>query len=158
MIFVTIGTYEAPFDRLLGALVPLADTEELVIQCGHSKLGPVGARWIDFLPFDELAALVKEARVVVTHAGVGSVLVALTAGKRPIVVPRRARYGETVDDHQVTFARRLAEAGLAVAVDDPADVVAAVRAASQNGPPVELRTGGLLQDLARYLRENVPRE
>ena len=34
------------------------------------------------------------------------------AGKRPIVMPRLQRYGEAVDDHQLGFARRLAEAGV----------------------------------------------
>ena len=61
---------------------------------------------------------VTRARVVVTHAGVGSVLVALGAGKRPVVVPRRGRFGEAVDDHQVDFARRFEQAGLVTLVED----------------------------------------
>ena len=47
------------------------------------------------------AELVREARIVVTHAGVGSILLALTNGKRPFVVPRLRAFGETVDDHQL---------------------------------------------------------
>jgi UDP-N-acetylglucosamine transferase subunit ALG13 len=60
----------------------------------------------------------RRARAVVTHAGVGSVMTALLAQKRPIVVPRLRRHGEAVDDHQLGFARRLDEGGLAVLVED----------------------------------------
>jgi len=126
MIVVTTGTNETPFDRLVTAGGMLAGEERVVIQHGSSRLRPSGVELVDFLAFDELAELVAEARVVVTHAGVGSVMLALGRGKVPIVMPRLAAFGEAVDDHQATFGRRVAMAGLVRMVEDPASLLAAV--------------------------------
>jgi UDP-N-acetylglucosamine transferase subunit ALG13 len=122
MIFVTLGTNEARFDRLLQGIDGLAGGDELVVQHGPSPVRPAGATCVEFLPFEEMVETMRRARIVVTHAGVGSVMTALLAGKRPVVVPRLHRYGEAVDDHQLLFGRRLAEGGLAVFVDDLAEL------------------------------------
>jgi UDP-N-acetylglucosamine transferase subunit ALG13 len=71
---------------------------------------------------------VRSAAVVVCHGGAGIISSALAAGRRPIVVPRRASLGEHVDDHQYQLTRKLADWGLAVVVEDRltvADVEAA---------------------------------
>jgi UDP-N-acetylglucosamine transferase subunit ALG13 len=120
MIFVTVGTNEARFDRLLRAVADLAVEERLVVQHGHSS--PVEhpyAESVAFLSFDEMVETIRSARRVITHAGVGSVLVALANGKRPIVVPRRRQFHEAVDDHQLQLGRRFAEAGLVTLIQNP---------------------------------------
>jgi UDP-N-acetylglucosamine transferase subunit ALG13 len=127
MIFVTVGTNEAAFDRLVEAAGNLPGDEELVIQRGASRVEPARGEVVDFLPFDRLVDEVRRARVVITHAGVGSVMVALANGHRPIVVPRLGRLGEAVDDHQVTWGRRVAQDGLVLLVEDEADLAAAVQ-------------------------------
>lgn len=126
MIFVTVGTNEAPFDRMLEALDNVEVDDKLVIQCGASTVRPAGAECVEFLSFDELVDLVRAARLVVTHAGVGSIAVALANGKRPIVVPRRVAFGEAVDDHQLAFARRFAASGQVKLVEDLTDLPAAI--------------------------------
>lgn len=118
MIVVTVGTNEARFDRILLALATLAREEELFVQHGPSPVRPEGAVCVDYLPFDELLDRMRAARVVVTHAGVGSVISALSVGQLPVVLPRLQRYGEAVDDHQVPFGRRLDDAGLVELVED----------------------------------------
>lgn len=121
MIFVTVGTNEARFDRLLRQVARLESDEPFVIQHGHSSpIGSEGADILDFLPYDRMVETIRAARAVVTHAGVGSVLVALANGKQPIVVPRLKRFGEAVDDHQLELGRRFAAAGLVTLVEDPA--------------------------------------
>lgn len=137
MIFVTAGTDRRPFDRLLEAVAVLSNGgEPLYVQHGPSTVRPEGATCTDYLSFDEVIALVDRARVVVSHAGVGSVAVALRAGKRPIVMPRRRRAGEHVDDHQVHFAHRLRRAGLAVVVEDTSELRAAMRAPGRASAPI----------------------
>jgi UDP-N-acetylglucosamine transferase subunit ALG13 len=133
MIFVTVGTNEAPFDRLVQAVDRLPADEEVVAQCGASSHRPARAARIDYLPFEELVELVRRARVVITHAGAGSIMVVLANGKFPLVVPRLRRYGEAVDDHQLTFARRLAERGLVTLVEEPADLPETVAVAQPAG-------------------------
>jgi len=153
VIFATIGSAE-PFDRLLGALDGLAVDEELVVQCGASRARPPGATCVEFMGYGELVDRIRDARVVITHAGVGSVLACLTNGKRPVVVPRLARFREAVDDHQLEFARRLEQAGLVVLVDDTAELPAALAVASE---PLG-RVGGetpLVAELRAYLRDQI---
>ena len=122
MIFVTVGTNEAPFDRLLQTVAELSTTEDLVVQHGSSSVRIPDTKTFAFLPFDSIVEHIRRARVVVTHAGVGSTIVALSNGKRPVVVPRLRRFGEAVDDHQLLFGRRFARAGLVTLVESPKDL------------------------------------
>jgi UDP-N-acetylglucosamine transferase subunit ALG13 len=150
MILVAVGASQFQFDRLVQAVETLPADEPVVLQHGVSTLRPNAARCVDFVPLEELAALVREARAVVMHAGVGSILLALTNGKRPFVVPRLKRYGETVDDHQLESARRFARAGLVTLVEDPAALAQAVIVNSEPVAPA----GGelpLVRDLRAYI-------
>jgi UDP-N-acetylglucosamine transferase subunit ALG13 len=153
MIFVTIGTSE-PFDRLLRAL-PLVVGEELVVQAGESTTRPRDARCITYVPFDELVELVRAARIVVTHAGVGTIMVALANGKRPIVVPRLARFGEAVDDHQLGLARRLDKAGFVTAVEDEAELAKAIAVVQATPLGTHDGNGSLARDLLAYMSERL---
>lgn len=74
---------------------------------------PAGAR--RQVPSAEMRAAMREADVVIAHAGVGSALAAMRAGRRALFVPRRRAHGEHVDDHQVEMARELHGRNLVVA-------------------------------------------
>jgi UDP-N-acetylglucosamine transferase subunit ALG13 len=151
MIIVTVGSSVIPFDRLMRALAALPRDERLVVQTGASKVRPPGAECVDFMPFDELVDHVRAASAVITHAGVGSTMLALSSGKRPIVVPRRPELGEAIDDHQVQFGRRLESAGLVTLVEDAAALAATV-AETADLPAVRLRADvPLAADVGRYL-------
>lgn len=149
MIFATTGTCE-PFDRLLQAFDTVELDEELVVQHGISPVRPRGARCVDFLAYEELVELVRSARVVVTHGGVGSVLTALANGKRPIVVPRRAERGEAIDDHQLEFVRKLATTGVIDLVEDPAELGARL-AGAHDGSVRVAPDARLVSELRAYL-------
>ena len=118
MIVVTVGTHEQPFDRLVRAAAALGGDERVVVQYGTSRLRHGTGEWFDYLAFDELAAYAREARAFVCHAGVGSIVLARRFGLRPIVVPRRHHLGEHVDDHQLSLARRLGQAGVVTVLED----------------------------------------
>jgi UDP-N-acetylglucosamine transferase subunit ALG13 len=150
VIFVTLGTQAFPFDRLLRGLERVG--EELVVQGGTSTFRPDGATWFDYLEYPELLEHVRRARVVVSHAGVGSVMTVVAEGKRPVVMPRLERHGEAVDDHQLPLARRLAAAGLATLVED-AQQLAAVLAETPPAPAALAGEGGIVADLRAYLLE-----
>lgn len=149
MIFVTVGTNEAPFDRLIAAVDAL-ERDDVVVQHGASAR-PAHGHGVEFLDFDEMVDHVRSAGAVVMHAGAGSALLALTNGIVPILVPRRHAFGEAVDDHQVSFARRFAERGLAVVVEDLDHLAAAVSAPPPRRPPGTLGPDGLVRDLGSYL-------
>jgi UDP-N-acetylglucosamine transferase subunit ALG13 len=150
VIFVTVGTNEARFDRLLEAVAALHTDEELVVQYGASRVRPSNAELHDFLPFERMVELIRGARVVVTHAGVGSIMVALAHGKRPVVVPRRRSYDEAVDDHQVAFGRRFAAAGLVTYVESPGQLEPAL--GGDHITVTRLRSSALAADLKTFLQ------
>lgn len=151
MIFVSVGTHEVPFDRLLRALEAFPDDEELIVQYGTSSVRPSRATCMDFVPFETLRDLVQRADTVITHAGVGSIIVTLGEGKIPIVVPRLHKLGEHVDDHQLSLATRLAEAGLVELVHDPADLVQVVKSRQTDGAPPAEQGSRLAEELRGYL-------
>ena len=151
MILVTVGTSRFPFDRLLRAVEALEPAEPLVVQHGPSSIQPANAVCSPFLEMDELTRLIREARIVVTHAGVGSILLSLANGKRPIVVPRRRLFDETVDDHQVESARRFAKAGLVTLVEEPQRLAAAIAGPRQEAEPAIGPNGGLVGELREYI-------
>lgn len=153
MIFVTVGTNEAPFDRLLHAVDELELDEEVVVQHGASSVRPRYATCIESLPFTDLVDHVEKARVVVTHAGVGSILVARSSGRRPVVIPRLQRFGEAVDDHQLAFARRLDGLGLVALVDDPAGLAASLLTPPTDTDSAGIGSGDLERELRSFLTE-----
>lgn len=154
MIVVTVGTSDTPFDRLLAAVEPVSSREECIAQVGNSTVRPAGATCVSELPFEQLLAHMREARAVVTHGGVGSIMSALSVGKRPFVVPRLRRLGEAVDDHQLVLGRRLAEAGLVTLIEDAEQLAGALANGSGRRPPAP--NGGvapLAAELRDYLSE-----
>lgn len=111
MIFVTVGTHQDPFTRMLAAVEAMPNVAEVVVQCGPGKAPAGVARAEAFMSFAEMEENFANAAVVITHAGVGSILCARRAGHLPVVVPRYHELGEHVDDHQVELTRALAERG-----------------------------------------------
>lgn len=113
MIFVTVGTHEQPFNRLIEAVDNLCAagviTEPVIMQTGFSTYKPEHCEWHKLLPYDQMKENVNKARVVVTHGGPASFIMPLQVGKIPIVVPRQVQFNEHVNNHQVDFTRAVAE-------------------------------------------------
>jgi beta-1,4-N-acetylglucosaminyltransferase len=151
VILVSVGTNEARFDRLLHAVETLTGDEPIFVQHGASPIRPKNAECVDFLPFEAFIEKIGEARAVVTHAGVGSVMVALSLGRRPIVMPRLKRYGEAVDDHQLPLAHRLKEAGLVTLVEDLPGALQTALDRADMDVRIDARASALSRDLRGYL-------
>lgn len=123
MIFVTVGTHEQPFNRLVECMDGLKKdgtiTEDVIIQTGYSTYEPQYCKWQKLFPYQEMIKLVDSARIVITHGGPSSFIMPLQIGKTPIVVPRRHEFNEHVNDHQVSFAKSVADRmGTIIVVDD----------------------------------------
>lgn len=139
--FVTVGSHDQPFPRLLHAVRAAVRDGVLpgpvVVQRGVAAEVD-GLPSVDFLSRDEFEAAMARADVVVTHVGAGAVTSAVRAGLRPVVFARRQSLGEHVDDHQLQLAAKFDELGLAVLVDDR--ITEADVRASRQGPPDVVRT------------------
>lgn len=121
MIFVTVGTHEQQFNRLVEYMDKWSDkhNEEVVIQTGYSTYEPKYCKWQKLFSFQEMSTNVKEARIVITHGGPSSFIAPLQIGKTPIVVPRKYECNEHVNNHQVSFSKAIAERmGTIIAVED----------------------------------------
>lgn len=121
MILVTVGTHNHPFDRLVVAAdLMAAEIEELsIIQRGPSNHTPLFAEHFRFTSSSKMEELTSEARVVITHAAVGAIILALKLQKPTVVVPRLRHFGEATDDHQLQIAKILEIEGKVVLLDTP---------------------------------------
>lgn len=119
MIFVTVGT-QLPFDRLISTVDSWAASHPeatVYAQIGPgAKLAPNHIEYAEFLSPDHADELFQQAGVIVSHAGMGSILTALKYRKPIVIMPRRADLGEHRNDHQLATAEYLGKSpGVAVA-------------------------------------------
>lgn len=123
MIFVTVGTHEQPFNRLIKKVDELKRDgviqEDVIMQTGFSTYEPKYCEWSKLIPYQQMIKNVEDARIVITHGGPASFIMPLQIGKVPIVVPRQHKFDEHMNDHQVEFARNVAERmGTIIPVED----------------------------------------
>ncbi len=118
MIFVSVGTHEQGFERLVKEMDRLADKlgEEVFIQTGYSKYVCLHCQSAHMLGYNDMIKKVQNCRIYITHGGPGSMLLGFQYGKIPIVVPRQKEMHEHVDNHQVVFVQRIEAAGKVLAV------------------------------------------
>jgi beta-1,4-N-acetylglucosaminyltransferase len=110
MIFVTVGTHSQGFDRLIKKMDEIASkiNEEVIMQIGATKYHPVHAKFFDYIDDFEIKEFIRRAKVVICHAGAGTIITALEQGTPVIVVPRLKKYKEVLNDHQLELADALA--------------------------------------------------
>lgn len=120
MIFVMVGTHEQGFERLVRQVDLIKKNEclkeDVFVQTGYTKYKPIFCEYKDMLTSEEMKEYSKNASIVITHGGPGSIMLPFTYGKIPIVVPRKSEFLEHVDDHQVKFTKKLESLGKIIAV------------------------------------------
>lgn len=122
MVFVTLGSQKFQFNRLLEAIDVLITeekiTEKVFIQTGYSSYVPQNCQFKKFLDRNNYTKIMQKSEIVITHGGTGAVISAVKSGKKVIAVPRRTKYGEHVDDHQLQIVQQFEEMGLICRCDD----------------------------------------
>jgi UDP-N-acetylglucosamine transferase subunit ALG13 len=128
-VVVSLGTDHHRFDRLVGWIDAWLEQQEspptCIVQYGSST-APLVAEGIDLVSRELMLDLYLSASVIVVQGGPGSIFDARSVGRIPIAVPRRARYHEVVDDHQVAFCRQLEAEGEIRLAESQVDLVAAL--------------------------------
>lgn len=113
MIFVTLGSQKFQFNRLLKELDRLVEEkkiqEEIFAQIGYSDYKPKNYKFKDFLDRDEFKEMMNKCDIVIAHGGTGAIITAVKQGKKVIGVPRLAKYGEHIDDHQIQLVKEFEE-------------------------------------------------
>jgi UDP-N-acetylglucosamine transferase subunit ALG13 len=157
-VVVTVGAAtQYPFRRLFEHLVPLLAPDgalsnvtglpvEVLWQTADTPVDDLPIHATPALPAAELDAALSKADIVISHAGTGSALAALNAGRYPILAIRDPARGEQVDDHQQQLATELARRGLAmhrdaqaITIDDMMEALDISVRRTTSPPPFELR-------------------
>ncbi|MDH7508576.1 MAG: PssE/Cps14G family polysaccharide biosynthesis glycosyltransferase [Methanomassiliicoccales archaeon] len=155
MIFVTVGTHNQGFERLIKKMDEIAGKidQEVVMQIGSTDYEPKNAKWFKFIESeDDVLGYYEKADVIVAHAGAGTLLTALSLGKRVIVVPRLKKFEEHIDDQQIELAEALSREGKIIAVYDIEELERALREVKKLEPAAVERDMRLIEFLKEYIR------
>jgi len=160
MIFVVVGTQE-PFDRLIKWIDEWSDKtgyNDILAQVATPEYKPKNFTWFEFMPIDQFTDKLKAADLIVSHAGMGTIISALQYYKPIIVMPRLAKFKEHRNDHQLATAKSFSQAGYVKSVYNKDELFNALndRKTIQPIPPISDKASEELIDaLKNYLSENI---
>jgi len=127
---VTVGTHYQGFERLIKAVDELVGKdkikENVIIQIGHSDYIPKNCKWFRFVDPENFIKFCKESNIVITHGGIGSIVIPLKLEKPVIVVPRYKKFFEHTDDHQIEISKVMGKEGKVIPVYDIKDLEFAI--------------------------------
>ncbi len=122
MILVTLGTQKQQFTRLLNYLEKLDLKDKIIVQAGHTKYQSKKMEIFDFIDYEKMDNYVKQADLIITHGGTGSIIGPLKKGKKVIACARKEKYKEHVDDHQEEIVNIFSEEGYILKLDENDDL------------------------------------
>ena len=160
MIFVTLGSQKFQFDRLLLKIDELINkgiiTEEVVAQIGASTYKPNHFSYTNFMDRQEFADTMDKCDIVITHGGTGVIIGAVKKGKKVIAVPRLAKFGEHVDDHQLQLLHQFDDLGIICACYDTEDLEKYVKGiGTMIFKPYVSNTKVIIESIEEYLLETL---
>jgi UDP-N-acetylglucosamine transferase subunit ALG13 len=142
LIFVTVGTHYQGFERLIKAVDELIKKgkikEDVTIQIGYSNYIPENCKWFRFLDSGDFIKFLKKSNIVITHGGIGSIVIPLQLKKTVIVVPRYKKFLEHTNDHQLQITKYLENQKKIIAVYDINNLEKAIVKA-KNFSPTKLK-------------------
>lgn len=122
MILVTLGTQDKGFPRLLEALEKAIENksikEKVIVQAGYTEFESKNMEIYKLLPMDKFDEYMKKCDLLITHAGVGSIMSGLELNKKIIATPRLEKYGEHTNNHQIEIAREFSKEGYIIYLED----------------------------------------
>ncbi len=121
MIFISLGTQDKPFSRLLEEVDKQIKAgnikEEVVVQAGCTKYNSSNMTILDMMSIEEFSKYIKKADLIITHGGVGTILDALKLNKKVIAIARLSKYGEAANDHQKEICNEFKNKGYILSDD-----------------------------------------
>ena len=131
MILVLLGTQNNSFHRLLEEVEKNIKNktiqEEVIVQAGYTKFESKNMKIIDLMSKEELDKYMSKANLIITHGGVGSIIMALEKGKKVIAVPRKHEYGEHVNNHQIQIIKDFTDKGYIIGIENVEDLPEAIK-------------------------------
>ncbi|MEO1816342.1 MAG: PssE/Cps14G family polysaccharide biosynthesis glycosyltransferase [Acetobacterium sp.] len=159
MIFVTLGSQRFQFNRLLKKIDEcVADgtiSDEVFAQIGVSDYIPQHYIYKSFLDRNEFACTISKCDTVITHGGTGAIIGAVKKRKKVIAVPRLARYGEHVDDHQIQLIRQFDGLNLICPCWDVEDLKAAIQTSKmEQYQEYESNSNIIIESIVQFIENN----
>ncbi len=159
MILVMLGTQKNDFSRLLKEIEKCIDNgtinEEVIVQAGSTKYDTDKMKLFDLIGRDELDKKKQEARFIITHGGVGSIVGALKMNKKVIAVPRLKQYKEHVNDHQKQIVENFDKKGYIKGVTDINDLENAIKEIDEFAPKKFVsNTQSIINIVENYIDKN----
>lgn len=159
MILVLLGTQNNSFTRLLDEIQKCVDNksinEDVVVQAGFTKFESSNMKVLSLIDKKALSKLQDEARLIITHGGVGSIISSLQKGKKVIVVPRLKKYGEHVNNHQLQIARRFEQEGYVKCVVNTKYLQKMINSIEEFEPQrYESDDGNIIEIIENYIDNN----
>lgn len=122
MVLVLLGTQNNSFHRLLEEVEKNIENgnidEEVIVQAGYTKYESENMKIFDLVSQKELNELIQNAKFIIAHGGVGTIITALKKNKKVIAVARRKEYHEHVNNHQMEIINTFSEKGYIIGIDD----------------------------------------
>lgn len=138
MILVLLGTQNNQFKRLLQEIEKCIDNgiinQRVVVQAGFTKFKSDKMKIFDLKPKEVIDNLVDEAEFIITHGGVGSIIMALKKNKKVIAVPRLSEFSEHVNNHQRQIVEIFNEKGYILGVQNMEDLADAIKQINEFRP------------------------
>ena len=159
MILVTLGTQNNSFHRLLEEVQKNIDNgnikEEVIVQNGYTKFDSKQMKLIKEIPQDEFNKLIDQANLVITHGGVGSIITAITKGKKVIAIPRLKKYNEHVNDHQLDIIQTFDEMGYIIGIQEVQQLGEAIKKVKEFKPKEYIKnTGNIIKIIEDFVDKN----
>ncbi len=130
MILVMLGTQNNSFKRLLEEIDKLINKgiiqEKVIVQAGYTKYESKNMEIFSLIPQEQLEEYQKQANLIITHGGVGSIVSSIKLGKKVIAVPRLHKYLEHVNDHQKQIIENFSKNGYIIGVEDVKELETAI--------------------------------
>ena len=122
MILVLLGTQNNSFHRLLEEIDNLIEKgiikEKVKVQAGYTKYKSDTMEIFDFTSKDKLEEDIEKSDLIITHGGVGSILLSITKNKKVIAIPRQHEYGEHVNNHQKEIVKLFNDKGYIIGIQE----------------------------------------
>lgn len=138
MIFVTLGTNDKQFVRLLDAVEKAIEDkvihDRVVVQAGFTKYESKNMEIFDSMDRDKFSSFMNEADLIITHGGVGTIMTALQERKKILAAARLAQYHEHVNDHQIQLLTSFDEQGYLVYMRDLTDIAPYIKKVQEFEP------------------------
>ena len=159
MILVTLGTQDKPFTRLLDAVLREIEKgnikDEVIVQAGCTNYETDKMKIFDLIPMEEFDTLMKKCDLLITHGGVGSIITGLKCNKKVIAVPRLAKYGEHVNDHQKQIIEKFSANGNIIGIENLDDLGEALKKVKKFKPKkYKSNTNNMISLIEKIIDEN----